>query len=150
MSELMLSDYHFSTKIGEPSVTPISDLEAQLQAALMEMLTHLHLMPDIRLLVTDDPGKLTGPGRLGEYIHNYGTKEIHILVDKKWEARTLLSGLCHECTHYFMYSHDLNHPDPQYNEGLTETMACMIGFSETMLAERSNRALPYLCHPEFQ
>ena len=149
MSGLMLSDYRFSTKIGEPGSTPIADLETQLQSALMEMLAHLHLMPDIRLLVTDDPGKLSGSGRLGEYVHNYGTKEIHILVDKKWDAKILLSGLCHECSHYFMYSYGLNHSDPQYNEGLTDTMACMVGFSETMIAQQSNRPLPYLCNPEF-
>ena len=149
LEDLMLTDCRFTTRIGAPKKTSLPELQSQLQSALMEMLTHLHLMPNIRLLVTDDPNKLSGPGRLGEYVHNYAEKEIRILVNQQWDAAILLAGLCHECTHYFMYSHMLNHADPDYNEGLTDTMACMIGFADVMIAGHSNRALPYLVEREF-
>lgn len=150
LADTMLRDYRFTTRVGSLDNASLPLLEQQLQSALMEMLTHLHLLPNIRLLVTDDPAKLSGPGRLGEYVHDYAKKEIRILVQKGYSAEVLLAGLCHECAHYFMFSHGLNESDPDYNEGLTDTMACLIGFGQTMLKEKSNRPLPYLNDAELQ
>ena len=147
---LMTEDYQFQTRISSPSGTPLPEIERQLQSALVEILSHLHLLPNVKLIVTDNPRKLSGDNRMGEYEHAVFQKSIRLLVRPEYSSAALMNVLCHEATHYFMYSLGLNDPDPDRNEGLTEVMACLIGFCPTMLASRANRNAPYLTHPEFQ
>lgn len=147
---LMMEDYTFQTKISFPTRTPLPEIERQLQSALVEILTHLHLLPNVKLIVTDDPRNLGGANRAGEYEHNVFQKTIRILVQPGNAPPEIMRTLCHEATHYFMFCLGLNDPDTNRNEGLTEVMACLIGFCPTMVLPRTSRDAPYLNHPEFQ
>ena len=101
LGNLMLADYRFKTVVGSPQTTDINVLQIQLQNVLMEILTHLHLMPDVRLIVTNDPKRLDLHGVAGEYHHDYEDKQIRLLVEPKYTADNLIATLCHESAHYF-------------------------------------------------
>ena len=87
---------------------------------------------------------------MGEYSHGFFQKSISVLVSPSYTASDLLNVLCHEATHYFMYTLGINDPDPDRNEGLTEVMSCQIGFCEAMMVSNINRNPPYLNQPEFR
>lgn len=149
LSWLMLKDYSFRQTITPPRSTPLRETERQLQQALIEILEHLHLLPIVRLEVTDDPGKLQTDG-MGEYSHGYDQKVIRMLIKPEYSAADVLYCLCHEATHFFMYSHNIQPGDRDLNEGLTEVGVCMIGFSETVLSSTMTRSYPYLRKEEFE
>ena len=150
MQWLMLQDYSFRTTISKPGSIPLEETQQQLQSALTEILSHvLHIMPDVRLEVTNNPADLSGPDRAGEYSYN---KVVRVLVSASHTAEGLLEVLCHETTHYIMHVKNLSLPvqDNDMTEGLTEVTACLLGFSEAMIASDSTRNPPYLNKPEFQ
>ena len=149
MQWLMLQDYSFRTTISKPGSVPLEETQQQLQSALTEILSHVHIMPDVRLEVTNNPADLSGPGRAGEYSYN---KVVRVLVSASHSAAELLEVLCHETTHYIMHVKNLSLPvqDNDMTEGLTEVTACLLGFSEAMIASDSTRNPPYLNKPEFQ
>ncbi len=149
LSWLMLEDYSFRQTITPPNSTPLRETERQLQQALIEILEHLHLLPIVRLKVTDDPGKLHADN-MGEYSHGFFQKEIRLLIKPEYSAADVLDCLCHEATHFFMYSHNMQAEDRNLNEGLTEVGACMIGFSEAVLSSSMRRNYPYLRKEEFE
>ena len=143
MQWLMLQDYSFRTTISKPGSVPLEETQQQLQSALTEILSHVHIMPDVRLEVTNNPADLSGPGRAGEYSYN---KVVRVLVSASHSAAELLEVLCHETTHYIMHVKNLSLPvqDNDMIEGLTEVTACLLGFSEAMIASDSTRNPPYL------
>ena len=149
MQWLMLQDYSFRTTISKPGSIPLEETQQQLQSALTEILSHVHIMPDVRLEVTNNPADLSGPDRAGEYSYN---KVVRVLVSASHTAEGLLEVLCHETTHYIMHVKNLSLPvqDNDMTEGLTEVTACLLGFSEAMIASDSTRNPPYLNKPEFQ
>ncbi len=149
MQWLMLQDYSFRTTISKPGFIPLEETQQQLQSALTEILSHVHIMPDVRLEVTNNPADLSGPDRAGEYSYN---KVVRVLVSASHTAEGLLEVLCHETTHYIMHVKNLSLPvqDNDMTEGLTEVTACLLGFSEAMIASDSTRNPPYLNKPEFQ
>ena len=149
MQWLMLQDYSFRTTISKPGSVPLEETQQQLQSALTEILSHVHIMPDVRLEVTNNPADLSGPDRAGEYSYN---KVVRVLVSASHTAEGLLEVLCHETTHYIMHVKNLSLPvqDKDMTEGLTEVTACLLGFSEAMIASDSTRNPPYLNKPEFQ
>jgi len=149
MQWLMLQDYSFRTTISKPGSIPLEETQQQLQSALTEILSHVHIMPDVRLEVTNNPADLSGPDRAGEYSYN---KVVRVLVSASHTAEGLLEVLCHETTHYIMHVKNLSLPvqDNDMTEGLTEVTACLLGFSEAMVASDSTRNPPYLNKPEFQ
>ncbi len=149
-SDLLMADYHIRTKVGSPETTDLSVLERQLQSVLMELLAHLHLMPDIRLIVTRDPAKLVNQGAMGEYHSDYNNRQIRLLVSPSYSANDVVAALCHECSHYFAYSCGIAESDRDTNEGLTDTLSILLGFSESVLSSNNNRAFPYLNGPEFR
>lgn len=149
MQWLMLQDYSFRTTISKPGSVPLEETQQQFQSALTEILSHVHIMPDVRLEVTNNPADLSGPDRAGEYSYN---KVVRVLVSASHTAEGLLEVLCHETTHYIMHVKNLSLPvqDKDMTEGLTEVTACLLGFSEAMIASDSTRNPPYLNKPEFQ
>ena len=149
MQWLMLQDYSFRTTISKPGSVSLEETQQQLQSALTEILSHVHIMPDVRLEVTNNPADLSGPGRAGEYSYN---KVVRVLVSASHSAAELLEVLCHETAHYIMHVKNLSLPvqDNDMTEGLTEVTACLLGFSEAMIASDSTRNPPYLNKPEFQ
>ena len=147
--DLMLRDFSFRATLSAVQVNNLQEAQTQLQSMLIEMLPHLHLLPNIRLIATRDKSQLL-PGALGQYDQNGSYSTIRMLVEPGTAPELLVAALCHECTHYFMRSYMLEDPDRQTNEGLTDTMACLLGFSEIMLRSNSNRPLPYLNHAEFE
>ena len=149
LTDLMLQDFHFRTQLSPAQCKDLQQAQAQLQSMLMEMLPHLHLLPDIRVIMTRDPSELIH-GALGQYEHSGSTKTIRILLVPDATPALLAATLCHECSHYFLYSYILSERDSDMNEGLTEVMACLVGFSEIMIQSNPNRDLPYLNRPEFE
>ena len=149
MDWLMLQDYRFRTTISKPGTVPLEETQQQLQSALMEILSHAHIIPDVRLEVTDNPADLSGSNAAGEYDF---AKVIRVLVRNSQTAEDLLYVLCHEATHYIRHVGylSISGEDTDMNEGLTEVTACLLGFSEVIIAANSNRDLPYLSKPEFQ
>ena len=150
MEWLLLEDYHFRTIVSTPGSVPLAETQKQLQSALMELLSHVHIMPDVTLEVTDDPAKMSSPNRAGEYSHDYRSKVIRVLTSVSSRSEDLMDTLCHEATHYIMYSLNIQAADPDLNEGLTEVTTCLLGFTETRLAAGGNRNSPYLNKPEFE
>ena len=59
MQWLMLQDYSFRTTISKPGSVPLEETQQQLQSALTEILSHVHIMPDVRLEVTNNPADLS-------------------------------------------------------------------------------------------
>lgn len=147
---LMLQDYHFRTRISKPGSVSLEETQQELQSALSELLSHVHIMPDVRLEVTNDPSRLAGPNRAGEYSHAPRNKTIRVLVTASPTGEDLLHVLCHEAAHYIMYTLNVAPQDADLNEGLTDVTACLLGFSEAMLAPRGERAAPYLNRAEFE
>ena len=149
-SELMMTDYHIRTRVDPPAKTDLAVIQRQLQSVLMELLSHLHLMPNVRLIVTRDPAELVNKGAMGEYDGDFGNKKIRLLVLPEYTAESVVAALCHECAHYFAYSCGIAETDRDTNEGLTDTLTILLGFSEAILGSHGNRALPYLNEPEFR
>ena len=149
LSDLMMTDYRFKTKVGSPKTTDVETLQLQLQNVLMEILSHLHLMPNVRLIVTKDPKGLDLDGAMGEYHDNYQDRQIRLLVDPKYTAEAVVAALCHESAHYFAYTCGIQDSDPDLNEGMTDTLTILLGFGDAVLQSNSNREIPYLNHPEF-
>ena len=149
LTDLMLRDFHFRTQLSQAQCKDPQQVQARLQSMLMEMLPHLHLLPDIRVIMTRDPSELIH-GALGQYEHSGSIKTIRILLVPDATPALLAATLCHECSHYFLYSYVLSEPDRDINEGLTEVMACLVGFSEIMIQADPNRDPPYLNRPEFE
>lgn len=148
-TDLMLKDFRFRTQLTQAQCKDMQQAQTQLQSMLLELLPHLHLLPDIRLVMTEDPSGMIN-GALGQYEHSGGVKTIRMLMVPYATPELMAAALCHECTHYFLSSYLLNDPDPKLNEGLTETMACLVGFSEIMIRGDSRREPPYLNRPEFE
>ena len=146
---LMLEDYHFRTRISRPGSVSLEETRQELQSALSELLSHVHIMPDVMLEVTNDPSRLSGPNRAGEYNPDPRNKTIRVLVGASPTGEDLLHVLCHEAAHYIMYSLNVASPDPDLNEGLTDVTACLLGFSEAMISPNCDRAFPYLNRAEF-
>lgn len=149
-SDLMMTDYHIRTRVDPPAKTDLVALQRQLQSVLMELLAHLHLMPNVRLVVTRDPAQLANKGAMGEYDGDYQDKKIRLLILPEYTAESVVAALCHECAHYFAYSCGIAETDKDTNEGLTDTLTILLGFSEAILNSHGNRALPYLNEPEFR
>ena len=150
LQELMLKDFRFQTVLNDADLKDMKTAQKKFRMMLGELLPYLHLGPDVRLVVTDNPSLLKTDA-LGQYDHSpYKTVSMLVNPSVCADAATLVSALCHECTHCFMYTYLLNDPDRQLNEGLTDTMASLIGFSKIMLQAKLNRKLPYLIHPEFE
>jgi hypothetical protein len=149
-SDLMMTDYHIRTRVDPPAKTDIAVLQRQLQSVLMELLAHLHLMPNVRLIVTQDASKLVNKGAMGEYDGDVNDKKIRLLVLPEYTAESVVAALCHECAHCFAYSCGIAETDKDANEGMTDTLTILLGFSEAILSSHGNRALPYLNEPEFQ
>ena len=148
LTDLMLRDFSFGTQLTQAQCDNDAQAAAQLQSMLIEMLPHLHLMPNVKLLVTTDASKLQ-PGALGEY--DAGQRTVRILLQPGQRSPEVLSAaLCHECLHCFLYTYGISSPDPQLNEGLTEAMTCLVGFSQIMIRSNANRQLPYLIRAEFE
>ncbi len=147
---LMLQDYHFRTRISRPGSVPLEETRQELQSALSELLSHVHIMPDVKLEVTNDPARLSGPNRAGEYSPDSRNKTIRVLVGASPTGEDLLHVLCHEAAHYIMYTLNVASPDPDLNEGLTDVTACLLGFSEAMISPNCDRAFPYLNRAEFE
>lgn len=143
---LMLEDFEFRTRISSPQKAPLSVIQGELQACLSEMLVHLHMLPDIRLQVTDKPELVNQGTAMGTF---RGT-DIQVLVQPGFPPDLIAAALCHECTHYFMHYLRIDSMDADLNEGLTEVTACLIGFSNIMIRAVANRNLPYLIPPEFK
>ena len=150
LGDLMMTDYCFKTKVGSPKTTDIYTLQEQLQKILMEILTHIHMMPNVRLIVTQDPQRLDLKGAMGEYHNDYLNKQIRLLVSPDYTAEMIVAALCHECAHYFAYSYGISETTQDLNEGLTDTLTILLGFSDAVLKVNNNRQLPYLIQPEFQ
>ena len=148
LTDLMLRDFAFQTKLTQAQCDNDAQAEAQLQSMLIEMLPHLHLLPNVKLLVTTDASKLQD-GALGEYDHGQRTVRILLLPGQR-SPELLASALCHECIHCFLYTYGISAQDPQLNEGLTEAMASLVGFSQIMIRANANRQLPYLNRAEFE
>ncbi|MBR3136702.1 MAG: hypothetical protein IKG32_06820 [Clostridia bacterium] len=148
--DLMMTDYHIKTKVDPPKTTDIDLLGRQLQSVLMEILTHLHLMPNVRLVLTKDPKKLVNQGAMGEYDGMNTDKKIRLLIAPEYSANDVVFALCHECAHYFAYSCGIAELDKNVNEGLTDTLTVLFGFSEAALNSNNDRAFPYLNGAEFQ
>ena len=149
LGDLMMSDYQFRTKVGSLKTTDLKTLQQQLQDVLMEILSHLHMMPDVRLIVTRDPKDLYNVGALGEYHHNYQDKQIRLLVDPRFTTETVVSALCHESAHYFAYTKGVRHLDRDLDEGLTDTLTILLGFSDAVLKGDHSNELPALNQQEF-
>ncbi len=151
-SDLMVRDFNFRTVLSPEACRNPADLQKQMQSMLSEMLPHLHLIPDIRLVVTADRS-LFPENAAGCYASGGSGKEIRVLFssDPAQRKPAVLTGvLCHECAHFFMYSYAMNLPDPKENEGLTDTMACLLGFRRYMLQSRTDMNAPYLNHEELR
>ena len=147
---LMLQDYAFRTHISKPGSVPLEETRQELQSALSELLSHVHIMPDVKLEVTNDPARLSGPNRAGEYNPDPRNKSIRVLVSASPTGEDLLHVLCHEATHYILYTLNIAPQDADLNEGLTDVTACLLGFTEAMLSPNCDRAFPYLNRAEFE
>ena len=66
LTDLMLRDFEFQTRLTAEQCRSAASVQTQLQSMLIEMLPHLHLMPNVRLLVTEDHSEMRSGG-LGEY-----------------------------------------------------------------------------------
>ena len=149
LSDLMMTDYHFRTKVGSLNTPDIKTLQLELQDVLMEILSHLHLMPNVRLIVTKDPKELVNKGALGEYHYTYQDKQIRLLVDPKFSTEDVVAALCHESAHYFAHTKGIRHDNHDLNEGITDTLTILLGFGDAVLKGNCNRKLPYLNTQEF-
>ena len=148
--DLLMADYHIRTRVDPPAKTELAVLQGQLQSVLMELLAHLHLMPNVRLVVTRDPAELVNKGAMGEYDSDYQDKKIRLLVLPEYTAESVVAALCHECAHCFAHSWGIAETDKDTNEGLTDALTVLLGFGEAVLSSRGDRAFPYLNEPEFR
>lgn len=69
----------------------------------------------------------------GTFSSSDGIQVIEIFVRKDYSLPEIAAVMCHECTHYFMYSHMLSEAQGGFNENLTDIAAVFLGFSSIML-----------------
>ena len=76
--------------------------------------------------------------------------KIKLQLKKTYTPKDIMHALCHESVHYLLHYLNINGSDTYMDEGLTEVVCCLAGFSNTMIASNANRYVPYLIDPEFR
>lgn len=69
----------------------------------------------------------------GTFESDGGAQSIKIFARRDYSLQEIASVMCHECTHFFMYSHMLSELEGGFNENLTDIAAVFLGFSSIML-----------------
>ncbi len=64
----------------------------------------------------------------GEYISSRYTPTINLYIKDTNTAQNIISVVCHECTHHFMYMHNMNYNNN--NEFITDALAIYLGFGK--------------------
>ena len=110
LQELMLKDFLFQTVLNDADLKDMKTAQKKFRMMLGELLPYLHLGPDVRLVVTDNPSLLKTDA-LGQYDHSpYKTVSMLVNPSVCADAATLVSALCHECTHCFIKSFSGGNP----------------------------------------
>lgn len=145
LERLMLDDYTFKTKLSSPANTSLTVIQEQLQLCLNEILFRFHVLPVISLVVEERDSN-TANSAIGLYSPN----KIKILVKNTDMPEMLIAALCHESVHYLMHFLLIADKDSDMDEGLTDVISCLAGFSDTMIQSNADRPAPYLINPEFR
>jgi len=61
-------------------------------------------------------------------------REIYLYRNNKYRIEQIMAILAHECTHNFLYYHNLEHSSEEENEILTDVTAVCLGFGPLLLA----------------
>ena len=75
------------------------------------------------------------PGNVVGLYTTYGrmVREVQLYRNKKYSVQQIIAILIHECTHNFLYYHDLELPSEEENEILTDVTAVCLGFGRLLL-----------------
>ena len=75
------------------------------------------------------------PGDVAGLYTTYGrmVREVHLYRNHKYSVQQIIAILIHECTHNFLYYHNLELPSEEENEILTDITAVYLGFGQLLL-----------------
>ncbi len=131
MGAWLLRDCVFQTKITEKDINNLDLLAPKLSALEKEIAAWLNQprAPHLDFYRKKQPED----DRVADY--NHGTRSIEVFYRRirNCSPETVVSSMCHESAHWFMYCMGLADPDPVKNERNTDITACLLGFSAYMI-----------------
>ncbi len=133
LGKFLLEDFHSKTALTQEDLENKENAEKKLRCILREIYAFLALSIPTRLVVEwSQPSRQSQKTQAGSFSSNFVGREIKLIIEWDYSPDHVMAILCHECTHAFMQTHNLNWQDMSMNEERTDIMAVLLGFGNYM------------------
>ena len=101
---------------------------------ILKIMQHLKLpfeIIDVVLTVEKVASRAPARSVAGQYVQSgLSHKKIHITLKQEYSLYEIVAIVCHECTHHFLFSKDIQIEPDDENEKLTDIAAVYLGFGK--------------------